>query len=256
MNETLGEAVDINFSATEIVQEVVSSTSPELSFVNLTLIIISIVLAFIIYKKLNEIFKFSDHEGVRYFRNTFLCLIIADLLFNLAFGVFFTESIIPAGAILVLASIFGLSGVIASFISQVYLLHVLFYRFRDKYFSTKWYKRLFIGLVSLGIVVETALEFIIYDFGNIPFLIFKIVGFFALVFVILYRKKTPMQKRITHPFFLGLIILILSRGLGNLIDTFIYTSDYIHYIVNPLISIVGYVIILHGLTKWHRRLLK
>jgi len=242
-----------------LASEAAASTSiPELVF-SLIIYFLMATLALQIYREVSKIYSFMEYDGLKYFKNAFLFYGFANLFpATLTFALLLAKSSASATLYLlavVLLPLFFLTGLSFLF-AKVNLLSSIIWKLVEGVVRTKTRRTLFFLSVMLLVLVDGAVYLLVLAVaGN-----YLALGYKAFIFVlILLLIRSNMRsgegtKTITHPYYLGLILIFTLSFLGNFSIIIEDNHELVGYALDFL-TLIAYAIILKGVKKWSRILL-
>lgn len=243
-----------------LASEAAASTSiPELAF-SLFVYSLMAVLALQIYREVSKIYSFMEYEGLKYFKNAFLFYGFANVfLASMTLSLLLAKSSVPAGLYLmavVLLPFFFFTG-LSLWFAKANLLSSIVWKLVEGTVRKKTLKALFFISVMLLVLMDVVVYLLVSVFaGDYIALGYKAVVFVLILLLIRSNMRSGGEtKPITHPYYLGLILIFTLGFLGNFSIIIEKGSELIGYAFDFL-TLLAYVIILKGIRKWSRILLK
>ncbi len=228
---------------------------------SLLLLALMIGLALQIFRETSKIYSFMEYEGLRYFKNTFLFYGLANFfLWALDLLVLLAKSSTDASLYLLaigMIPLFILAGICFWF-AKVNLLSAISWKMVEGTLGKRFHKFLyFIFLMFLTLMDTLVYIFILIFVGEYYAFSYKA---FIFVFILLLIRSNMRSggetKSITHPYYLGLILLFTLSFLGNISTLLEGKSAELISSAFDFFTLIAYVTILKGIRKWSRILLK
>ena len=241
-------------------QKIIDSTTTMDVVLSLLIAILSILFAYLIYKNAEKIYNFSSHDGINYFKKSFLFYflieVVSIILLLVELSLFFVDITNVKYTELFLISLLVL-GIISLFLfwfAVSYLLYSIFWKFYKEKLITKSSKDVFLlkllGLVGIHYILY-GISFLFANWGSLVYL-----GIVYSLLILFIYKKTHSKKIFLQPHYLGLLLLILLSIVSNIFNSFFYEANYpiIEYIVDSF-TVLVYGIIFLKLQKWTKKLI-
>ena len=194
------------------------------------------LICFIIFLKTREIHQLSQHEGVRYFRKTFLFFGLASLLKLLtrhfAISFFLYPGILGIPDLVIIAGVLGI--VYTHTMAAFWLLYSISWKDLDDLRNRPAFLHLTAALISLGVVFTNLASLYLL------FQVFVIAYSIGILHVKARARKTPIGR---------IYKLLLIFWMLNLLDT-IATISPLWQAAIYMASFSIFLTILHRV--WHR----
>ncbi|KKG12881.1 hypothetical protein EO98_03020 [Methanosarcina sp. 2.H.T.1A.6] len=243
------------------VSEAVASASMSDIIFDLFLYALMVGLAIQIFRETSKIYSFMEYEGLRYFKNTFFFYGLANFFLLVLDLVFLLAKSSTASSLYILAfsmiPLFILAGVCFWF-AKVNLLSSISWKMVEGTLGDRFYKFLYFMFLMFLTLMDTLVYILIsvivgdyYAFGYKAF-----IFVFILLLIRSNMRSGGETKPITHPYYLGLILLFTLSFLGNISTLLEGKSAEMISSAFDLLTLLAYVIILKGIRKWSRILLK
>jgi len=242
-------------------EEIIKSTSSIDIVLGLIISILSILFAYLIYKNAEKIYNFSSHDGINYFKKSFLFYFLIEvvslLLLLIEFSLLFFDigqNIKYTELFLVSIIVLGIISILLFWFAVSYLLYSICWKFYKEKLVTKSSKNIF--LIKLLVIV--GLHYILYGisffFENWGSLIY--LGVTYSILILLIYRKTHSKKIFLQPHYLGLLLLLLLSIISNIFDSFFSGINYqnLEYLIDSF-TVLVYAIILSKLQKWTKKLI-
>ena len=207
------------------------------------------IISFIIVFKTHKMYHLSEHEGIRYFRNAFLCYGLAFLLrylvsvqYDLTYGHIVSDSFFMGFRI---AFVFFM--VMASFF--------LFYSLLFKRFTTKnSHSSLFNARIFIFYALALIIGILDFILGNYSMMFFSQIIIFSFAGGVAFEKYGQVQKKSG---FLGLylwiiLLIMITRILNFIVSYFLVWNKY-GVIGIYLLDAIIFLLFLYGIIKVTRR---
>jgi hypothetical protein len=193
----------------------------------------------VVVLKTNRLFKLSDYQGLRYFRNAFF-------FYGLAFGIrYFLGPVLeilghPLGGPTMITALFEFFVVLAGFF--------LFYSFIWKYVEKrKNYHSLFNLRVGIFYLVSILIVFLNYSLNTELFMYFSQIALFLVMVVLSYQnylvrgRENKFSKYYFFTIILGLLVWIL-----NTVQIYVLSENGVAQIYVPIINVIFFLLFLYG----------
>jgi hypothetical protein len=210
------------------------------------------ILSFLIFYMLKQIYEFSFHESVNYLKKSFFFGFLFNLNAIVAFAILFLFEV-SIQSLIIIFGLFAIS-LIPYFLSQYYLLRAILVRIQNQIVSSKLGNIIFTIGIIIVVIMDQAISQMIYELGIWFFLSYKIISFLVILLIIEYNHASINRNKSFSPFSFAVILLFIGNFLGNIFDIVgfeLYQSPF-----DLLIEIIIYIIVFTGIHKWYRRLLK
>jgi len=263
MNQTIDNLTTLETIKT-IQEDIINSFNTFNITTEIILIIFLIIFSYLIYKNADKIYNFSGYEPIKYFKFTFLFLLIMNLIsfIMLIFQIIFYKiEIITENFATIIISTFSVTIILylISFgLATTYLINSILYKFFQKKLLNKFSKRLFFIFILILVIIHFILYSITFLFEQEITLIYLIITYSILIGYIYFKTKS--KKIFLQPHYLGLLLLIILSLVSNVFDFIIYNTNYkinypqIEYIIDSF-TVLVYALILSKLQKWTKKLI-
>lgn len=228
---------------------------------SLLLLALMVGLALQIFWETSKIYSFMEYEGLKYFKNTFFFYGLANFfLWALDLLVLLAKYSTDASLYLLAISmipLFILAGICFWF-AKVNLLFSISWKMVEGILRKRFHKLLYFIFLMLLTMIDTLVYiFILILVGEYYAFSYKAVIFVFILLLIRSNMRSGGEtKSITHPYYLGLILLFTLSFLGNISIFHEGKSAELISSAFDFLTLIAYVTILKGIRKWSRILLK